>query len=105
MPLSSSAIEQQAEHYTDNLQPQINVAGACCLVAAICAVGLRFAARHAAGSGIGPDDITILIALFFTTAFIALVFVEIQNGLGRHLIMLKNITAFVRSVLVVFNLQ
>ena len=94
--ITESDFEYQLEHINDNLQPQIHTAGILCMIAAFCAVGLRFLSRHIARAGLGSDDYTILVALFFATSWVVLIFIEIENGLGRHIVVSKNIIAFAK---------
>ena len=94
--ISISDVEYQMAHVNDNQQPHINIAGILCLITAVFAVGLRLYSRYVARAGIGPDDITILVALFFTIAFIVLIFIEVQNGLGRHIIVAPSVVAFAK---------
>jgi hypothetical protein len=71
MSLPASAIEYQLEHIDDNLQPNIYVACFVCLPAAFVAVALRLWARRMTTGGWGKDDVAILFALLFTSAFVA----------------------------------
>jgi hypothetical protein len=72
MSLSQEAILYQQAHINDNIQPNIYAACAVCMPAAFVAVGLRLWARHMTAGGYGKEDVAILLALLFTSAFVAL---------------------------------
>ncbi|KAK8068774.1 hypothetical protein PG994_005390 [Apiospora phragmitis] len=70
--------------YDENLQPNLYAADAICLAAAFTAVLLRLYARQLKGQRLGWDDYMIIVALFFTTVFVAMCVFVAAYGMGRH---------------------
>ncbi len=99
MSLPASEIAYQTAHVADNRQANLIVASAVCLAVAYIAVALRFASRRVAHNTLGADDYAILAGLFFTSAFVASVIVCVNYGLGRHLILVTNFSAFGKGLL------
>ncbi|CAI6336782.1 unnamed protein product [Periconia digitata] len=85
----TSSIEYQKAHIDDNVQPNLYASCFICLPAAFIAVGLRLYARRLTRGGYGKDDVAILLALLFTSAFVAMCIWETVLGMGRHQILLK----------------
>ena len=98
MALPASAIQYQEEHINETKKPNLIAASAICLSAAYVAVALRFVARRIARNALGADDYTIVVALFFTSVFVASVCVCVHYGLGRHLILVTDGAAFGKVV-------
>jgi hypothetical protein len=71
MSLLPEEILYQNKHIDDNVQPNIYAACFVCLPAAFIAVGLRFISRRMTVSGFGKDDLAVLLALLFTSGFVA----------------------------------
>ncbi|KAJ4287326.1 hypothetical protein N0V90_012724 [Kalmusia sp. IMI 367209] len=71
MSVSAADLKYQQEHIHDNVQPNIYAACSVCLPAAFLAVGLRLFSRRMTTVGFGKDDLAIIIALFFTSVFVA----------------------------------
>jgi hypothetical protein len=71
MSLSPEQLFYQHEHIDDNVQPNIYAACFLCLPATFIAVALRFISRRMKVSGFGKDDLAVLLALLFTSGFVA----------------------------------
>ena len=98
MSLPASAIQYQEQHIADNKKPNLIAASVICLSAAYVAVVLRFISRRVARNILEADDYTIVVGLFFTSVFVAMVLVDVHYGLGRHLILVTNGPAFGKVV-------
>lgn len=98
MALPPSAIRYQEEHIQENKKPNLIAASVICLSVAYIAVLLRFASRRAARTVLEADDYTIVLGLFFTSVFVAMVLVDMHYGLGRHLILVTDGVAFGKVV-------
>ena len=94
MSLPASDIQYQEEHINDTKQPNLIASSVICLTAAYIAVALRLVARRSARLALAADDYVIILALFFTTAFVAMVLVDVRYGLGKHLILVTDGTSF-----------
>ena len=102
MALPTSAVRDQEIHINDNKQPYIIAASAICLPLAYIAVTVRFVIQRLARSPLGADDYTMLLALFITSIFVALVLNGMLYGKGRHWILVIKGAAFAKLTLILF---
>ena len=80
----------QIAHIGDDRRARIVVAGILCLLIAYVGCGLRFWSRHVGKIALWFDDLAILVALLLFSVFTALALVEVDHGLGRHLVLIQN---------------
>jgi len=97
-------LQAQVPLYDENLQANLYATAAICLTLSYIAVRLRLWARKLKGQAMGWDDWMIIVALFFTSIFVAMFLFVTIMGMGRHLIVMilehpQNAVPFAKGIL------
>ncbi|MCJ1450945.1 hypothetical protein MMC28_001279 [Mycoblastus sanguinarius] len=96
-----SEIQQELEHIHDNRAPDIVVSYAICASMAYIAVIMRLIARRISKAPLQADDHMILVALVIATGQLIVGCYAVHLGCGKHVILLKDPTAYAKCVIAV----
>ncbi|KAI9876590.1 MAG: hypothetical protein M1830_006168 [Pleopsidium flavum] len=108
--LPASEIQYQQAHISDDRTTSIIVSNVICFVAACVAVSLRLISRRLSVVSMQADDYMILVALvrkpslglkgLIVSGFLAVSFISLHYGLGKHAILQKDPVAFAKVCVV-----
>ncbi|KAH8424139.1 uncharacterized protein LDX57_001893 [Aspergillus melleus] len=92
--LTPEEIAYYQAHADDDLRPNQLAAGVVGIVLALTAVTTRTVARFCSKTRFGWDDYLIFVALIGQFSYAVLMFMNVANGQGQHILFLKNQTLF-----------